>query len=115
MRIHLGINVISQEGRSLGRLKYLLLNRHNLQLGGLVVRSRRWLVAHIETVVPIKLCLSAFKLEQLDEIRLDISAAQFETLKPYWEYQDENPEEDVYPTWLHCNPEAFFIYHPPHS
>jgi hypothetical protein len=92
----------------------VLLDRQSLQLNGLVVQHRRWLLESRETIVPLNLCLSAFNTEQINEIRLDLSARQFETLKPYWEYQGETSDEEVSPTWLHCNPEAFFIYHPPH-
>jgi hypothetical protein len=114
MRLRLGINVLSCEGQFLGRIKYLLINRETLELGGLVIQSRCWLVGTRETLIPINLCLKTFGVEQPVEVRLNLPARQFETLQPYSEYLGDEPDEDPCPTWLHCNPEAFFIYHPPH-
>lgn len=112
MRLHLGNNIVSQEGRPLGRLKYLLLNQANLKFGGLVIQSRRWLIDAKESLLPAALCLKM--LEQDQALKIDLTARQFESLEPYWEYQNESQEDEAYPTWLHCNPEAFFVYHPPH-
>src|SRR5690242_3006710 len=101
MRLRLGISVISHEERPLGRVKYLLLDRQTLQLAGLVVQSRRWLLESRETIVPLSLSLPSFRTEQISQICLDLSPRQFESLNPYWEYQGES-DEDVSPTWLHC-------------
>jgi len=112
MRLRLGNNVVSREERPLGRTKYVLLNQSNLKLGGLVVQSRRWLIDAKESLLPASLCqiVSA----QTGALQLNLTVRQFESLEPYWEYQNESQEDENYPTWLHCNPEAFFVYHPPH-
>ncbi len=112
MRLRLNNSVISAEQQTLGRLKYLLLDRENLQMGGLVVQSKRWLLSTRETFVPAHLCFINPDGEIANPLYLEVSNRQFETLEPYWDYQSETSDEDVSPTWLHCNPEAFFVYHP---
>ena len=114
MRLRLNMNVVSQEGQPLGRIKYVLLDRQNLHLGGIVVQNRRWLLETRETLVPLDVCLPALLTDPTTELQLDLSVRRFETLKPYWDYQGEDHEDESSSTWLHCNPEAFFIYHPPH-
>jgi sporulation protein YlmC with PRC-barrel domain len=111
MQLRPNLKVISQEKQLLGRVKYILIDQTDLSLRGFVVQRRLKLFKTREIIVPLNVCLTAFRSEPIYELQLDLSTSQFETLPPYWEYQgDYNFESEAnYSAWFTCNHETFFV------